>query len=342
MSEVYPGRQKIPALLFRAVAFICAPGAGTFVTSLRRRQRIALLSGVLCALIGVAPTAARAQQMDPRSYANVPIDLNFLLAGYAYSWGDVVFDPSVPITNADAKVNAVYLGYIRSLDFWGQSGTLGLVLPYASVSGHGTVEGQTNSIVRSGFSDTTLRLSVNLYGAPALSLPEFRSYRQDLIVGASLLITAPTGMYYPDKVVNIGTNRWSFKPEVGISKALGNWTLEGALGLTFYTDNDEFYPGNAVREQDPLYAAQAHLIYNFSPALWGSLDATYYTGGSTTINGVPKADLQQNARWGATASQALDRNNSVKFYLGTGAIVRAGTKFNTVGLVWQYRWGAEL
>ena len=120
--------------------------------------------------------------MDPRSYANVPIDLNFLLAGYAYSWGDVVFDPSVPVTNADAKVNAVYFGYIRSVDFWGQSGTLGLILPYASAYGHGDVEGQTQSVVRSGVGDVALRLSVNLYGAPALSLREFRDYKQDSLL----------------------------------------------------------------------------------------------------------------------------------------------------------------
>jgi hypothetical protein len=280
--------------------------------------------------------------MDPRSYANVPIGLNFLLAGYTYSWGDVLLDPSVPITNADAKVNSAVFGYIRSLDFWGQSGTLGLVLPYASVSGHGDVEGQTSSIVRSGFGDLALRLAVNLYGAPALSLPEYRNYRQDLIVGASLLVTAPTGVYYPDKLVNIGTNRWSFKPEVGVSKALGNWILEGALGVTFYTDNNAFYTGNNVRQQDPLYATQAHVIYNFSPSLWASLDMTYYVGGSTVVNGVPKADLQQNVRWGSSLSQALDRHNSLKLYYGTGAIVRAGTKFDTAGIVWQYRWGAGL
>ena len=178
--------------------------------------------------------------MDPRSYANVPIGLNFLLTGYAYSWGDVVLDPSVPVTNADAKVNAAALGYVRSLDFWGESGTLGLVLPYASVNGKGDVEGQPASIVRSGVGDLALRMSVNLYGAPALSVPAFREYRQDVIVGASLLVTAPTGRYYPDKLINIGTNRWSFKPEVGVSKALGNWILEGALGVTFYTDNDQF------------------------------------------------------------------------------------------------------
>jgi hypothetical protein len=280
--------------------------------------------------------------MDPRSYANVPVGLNFLLAGYAYSWGDVVLDPSVPITNASAKVNLGLLGYIRSLDFWGESGTLALVLPYASVSARGDVEGQAASIVRSGYGDLVLRMSVNLFGAPALSLPAYRDYRQDVIVGASLLVTAPTGLYYPDKLVNIGTNRWSFKPEVGVSKALGNWTLEGALGVTLFTDNDQFFTGSKVRHQDPLYAAQAHLIYNFNPALWAALDMTYYTGGSTSVNGVPQADLQQNGRVGATASQALDRYNSLKFFFGTGATVRAGTKFDTAGIVWQFRWGAGL
>ena len=343
MSEVCPGRQKIPAWPFPATEPVPASFAKTFAHSLRCLcRRIALMSGILATLGSLVPTTACAQQMDPRSYANIPIDMNFLLAGYAYSWGDVVFDPSVPVTNADAKVNAVYFGYIRSLDFWGQSGTLGLVVPYASADGQGTVEGQTTSVVRSGFGDATLRLSMNLYGAPALSLREFRDYRQDFIVGASLLVTAPTGRYYQDKVINIGTNRWSFKPEVGVSKALGNWILEGALGVTFYTDNDEFYPGNSVRQQDPLYGTQAHVIYNFSPALWGSLDMTYYVGGTTSVNGVPKADLEQNVRWGATLSQALNRNNSIKLYFGTGAIVRAGTKFDTAGIVWQYRWGEGL
>ena len=132
MSEVCPGRQKIPAWPFPATVPVPASFAKTFAHSLRCFcRRIALMSGILATLGSLAPTTACAQQMDPRSYANVPIDLNFLLAGYAYSWGDVVFDPSVPVTNADAKVNAVYFGYIRSLDFWGQSGTLGLVLPYA-------------------------------------------------------------------------------------------------------------------------------------------------------------------------------------------------------------------
>src|SRR5215467_3317488 len=121
---------------------------------------------------------------------------------------------------------------------------------------------------------------------PALSLEQFRDYHQDTIAGASLTVTAPTGQYDNTKLVNIGTNRWTFKPEVGVSKALGRWILEGDAAVTFYTDNDQFFPGNNLRQQDPLYALQAHVIYTFNPKLWGALDATYYFGGRTSVNGI--------------------------------------------------------
>jgi hypothetical protein len=297
----------------------------------------------LCAVALAASSlhSARAQQMEPRSYSNAPIGLNFVIASYQYSWGDVLLDPSVPVKNADAKVSAVLAGYGRVLDFWGQSGTLGLVVPYAWISANGDVEGQPRTVDRSGFGDLAMRLAVNLYGAPALSLQEFRDYRQDTIVGVSLLVTAPTGQYDNTKLVNVGTNRWSFKPEVGVSKALGQWILEGAAGVTFYTDNDQYF-GNNVRQQDPLYSVQAHLIYNFSPSLWGALDATYYSGGRTTVNDTLNNDLQQNWRWGGVLAQSLDIRNSIKLYFSSGVVARTGTAFTTVGVGWQYRWGAGL
>ena len=279
--------------------------------------------------------------MEPRSYANAPVGLNFLIAAYGYSWGDVLLDPSLPIANADAKVNSIALGYSRVLELWGKSGTVAVVLPYATVSASGDVEGQPASVERSGYADLGMRLAVNLYGAPALSLEEFRDYRQDTIVGVSLLVTAPTGHYDPTKLVNIGTNRWSFKPEAGVSKVLGAWTLEGAFGVTFFTDNDQFL-GSNVRQQDPLYALQGHAIYNFNPGLWGALDATYYAGGRTSVNGSANDDRKQNSRWGATLAQSLNSRNSIKLYFSTGASARTGTDFKTAGIAWQYRWGAGL
>ena len=134
-----------------------------------------------------APSGSRAQVMEPLSYTNAPIGLNFLIGGYGYLWGDVLTDPSLPIKDADAKVHTAVLTYARVLDFWGQSGTVALLVPYAWLSASGEVAGQSRSVERSGLADITLRASVNLYGAPALSLQEFRDYRQDTIVGVSLL-----------------------------------------------------------------------------------------------------------------------------------------------------------
>lgn len=290
---------------------------------------------------------ACAQQLEPRAYANLPIGLNFLLVGYTYSQGDVLLDPSLPVSDAKARVNTLILGYVRSLDIGGRSGSIGLAVPYAGIdaSGQITTSGQTEpeaaTVTRYGFGDPALRLAVNLHGAPALPLERFREYRQDTIVGTSLTVTAPWGRYDGSKLVNVGTNRWSFKPDVGVSQALGSWILEGALGVTFFTDNHDFAGGH-TRSQDPLYAAQAHVIYYFNPGLWGALDLTYYAGGRTAVDGGLNNDLQQNSRWGATAGKSLDARNSLKAYFSSGVTARTGSKFDTGGIAWQHLWGAGL
>jgi hypothetical protein len=289
---------------------------------------------------GTLPQAL-AQSMEPLSYSNAPIGLNFLIVGGTYQTGSVLVDPTLPAKDVTAEVNTATLAYSRVFDFWGQSGSLAFVLPNAWLAASGEVFDQARSISRNGLADMTLRLAVNLVGAPALTLQEFASYQQDTIVGVTLLVTAPTGQYDPSKLVNIGTNRWSFKPEIGISKALGPWTLEAAAGVTFFTDNDQFF-SSGVRQQDPLYAMQAHAIYNFSRRLWAALNGTYYTGGRTTLNGKQGDDRQNNTRWGATLAYSLDRMNSIKGYYSSGASARTGTNFQVVGLAWQIRWGAGL
>ncbi len=284
---------------------------------------------------------AIAQQLEPRAYSNLPVGLNFLLGGYAHSRGDVLLDPTIPVTNVSANVDTLVLGYVRSLDLWGKSGSVGLVLPYARISAQGDVGGQESSATRSGTADPVLRLAINLLGAPALSPEKFREYRQDTIVGASLVVSAPWGQYDGTKLVNIGTNRWSYKPEIGVSQALGAWILEGAFGVTFFSDNDDFF-GGQTRKQDPLYAAQGHVIYAFNPGLWAALNTTYYAGGRTAVNGVLNNDLQQNSRWGATLSKSVDRRNSFKLYFSSGASARTGTNFTTLGFAWQHAWGPGL
>ncbi len=287
------------------------------------------------------PPESTAQSMEPLSYTNVPIGLNFLIIGATHQWGSVLVDPTLPIKDVKASVDTATLAYMHVFDFWGQSGSLALVVPNAWLSASGEVFDQARSISRTGLADITARLSINLFGAPALTLPEFARYQQDTIVGVTLLATAPSGQYDPAKLVNIGTNRWSFKPEVGVSKALGAWTLEAAAGITLFTNNDQFF-GNGVRQQDPLYSIQGHAIYNVNSRLWAALDGTYYTGGRTTLNGKVDNDLQNNTRWGATLAYSVDRQNSIKGYYSSGVATRTGTDFQIVGIAWQYRWGAGL
>ena len=143
------------------------------------------------------------------------------------------------------------------------------------------------------------------------------------------------------KLLNIGTNRWSIKPEVGVSKALGPLTLELDAGVTFYTNNDDFLSGMTL-EQDPIYAVQGHLIYNFVAGVWGALDATDYTGGRTTVDGVKGDNLQENTRLGLTVALPVNRYNSIKLYASTGVFAHTGSNFNTGGIVWQFRWGGGL
>jgi hypothetical protein len=300
----------------------------------------ALAAIVAGALLAGAP-AARAQDIEPRAYSNAPVGVNFLVGGYAYTRGGVAFDTSLPITNPDLHTSNAVVGFARALDFWGKSGKVDVVVPYTWLSGSAQYLGEPVQRVVNGFADPAFRVSVNLYGAPAMGLKEFAGYQQDLIVGASLRIWAPWGQYDDTRLVNIGTHRWSFQPEAGISKAQGRWTLEATAGVTLFTDNDDFYGGN-TRSQAPLYSLQGHAIYNFTSGNWGSFDAAYFTGGRTTLNGARGVDLQQNWRLGATLALPVDRYNSVKFYGSSGVAARTGNNYDLVGIAWQYRWGGDL
>jgi hypothetical protein len=301
------------------------------------RLRVGLLLIALAAL----GADAYAQDLEPRAYVNTPVGLNFLLAGYGYAAGGVATDPALPLQNANLKVHSTVLAYARALDVWGRSGKVDVVLPYAWLSGTAEVEGLPREREVSGLADPRLRFSVNLYGAPALALQEFARYRQDLIIGASLQVSVPLGQYDPDKLVNIGTNRWSVKPELGISKAVGPLTLELTTGVTLYTDNHDFF-GGKTRAQAPIYSVQGHVSYTLGAGIWAALDSTYYTGGRTTVDGVEGNDLQKNTRLGATVALPVHRHLSVKLYGSTGVSTRTGSNFTAGGLFVQYRWGGGL
>jgi hypothetical protein len=300
------------------------------------------IHSLVCAALGLAATMmiaeAKGQDAEPRSYGNTPIGLNFLIAGYAYSRGKMAFDPSLAVADAQFQSHAGALAYVRSFDLFGQSAKFDVIVPYSTFSAHGLVAGLPREREMNGFLDPRFRVSVNLFGAPALSSKEFANYKQDLIVGVSLQVSAPVGQYDDSKLLNLGANRWSFRSELGISKAWDKWTLEIAPSVTFFTDNTDFFNGNRFA-QAPLYLVRGSVIRNFDSGAWISLDGTYLKGARTTLNGAPGDNEQENLRAGFTVALPINRQNSIKLNASTGIYTRTGTEFSLVGLAWQYRWG---
>jgi len=289
--------------------------------------------------IGVMP--CRASEIEPRAYTNAPIGINFLIVSYAYSDGGLAISGSSPVKDARLHMNTGILAYACTLDIYGKSGKFDVILPYSGLSGSAMYEGQRHERDISGLHDPLFRFSVNFFGAPALPLEDFMQFQQDLIVGASLQVSAPIGQYDPDKLVNLGTNRWFVKPDIGISKAWGALTLELSTGVFIYSKNDD-YNGSKTMEQDPVSSTQAHATYSFGRGIWVAVSGTYDYGGSTTLDGVESADAESNWRTGITLALPVNKNNSVKFYGSTGIQTRIGTDVDLIGFAWQYRWGKGL
>jgi hypothetical protein len=301
---------------------------------------MAMKSTALTLAAAVFPALAAAQSLEPRAYSNSPSGLNFAIAAYSHSTGGVAVDPSVPLENGKGRVDALSLVYVRTLEVLGNAGSVGLHLPLAHFSGSATLNGVAESRAMSGAGDPALRLAVNFYGAPAMTAVQFSGYRQDLIIGASLTLTAPLGDYDPARVVNLGANRWSGKPELGLSQAAGPWTFELSAGGTWFTKNDDFLGGD-TRAQEPIYSAQVHLTRQFARGTWGAVSATYYEGGQTSLNGVARDDRQSGSRFGATFALPLGGGHSLKLFGSTGLYTRTGSDFNSLGVAWQTVWGGR-
>jgi hypothetical protein len=277
-----------------------------------------------------------AQDLDPRAYARVPVDATVLIAGFNYTYGSVVLDPTLPIKDLEAKVSSPILGIARTFSLFGLTSQAYVALPYSWAEASGKVFGEDSSITRNGFGDTRFRVSVLFLGAPAATVEEFAKSEPQTILGASLTVTAPTGQFFTDKLINLGTNRWSFKPEVGLSYMVSEqWFIDLYAGAWFFTDNNSFYPGTSVRSQNPLLTFQTHVSYNFNPLMWAAIDLTYYTGGQSSVNNVYKDDRQNNSRIGATFNLPVSRQSSVKLAYSTGAVIRVGGNFSTISVAFQ-------
>lgn len=291
----------------------------------------------LIVLVVCLPLTANAQEIEPYSYAPSPVGANFAVAAIGETWGDILFDPSLPITDVRARWHTLAIGYGRTFGLFGRSANFGMAFPYVNGDVSGKVNEVSDAITRTGLADPRFRVSVNLLGAPALTPAEFAVYEQKTTLGLTFIVAPPAGRYFPDKLINLGSNRWSFKSELGLSHPVNRWRWELAAGVWVFTDNNDFFNGQ-TREQRPIATFQGHVIYTFRPRFWLAVDANWYRGGTTVLDGVANADLQSTARYGLTIAYPINPQHSIKASYSNGATTRIGGDFQQIGVLWQYAW----
>jgi hypothetical protein len=316
-----------------------------FVERLRELFPGVLRLGFLstCALAGLRLVAS-AQDLAPRAYVISPIHSNAVVVSYAYFNGNLDFG-GLPITDAKATANVPSMSIFHSMNFFGRTANFNASLPYGVADFSGEILNNETSVYRSGLLDSVWRFSVNLYGGPSMDGRQFVKWRQKMLIGASFRVSAPTGQYDPTKLINLGNNRWGFRPELGYSQRLGHWIVDAYAGGWFYTTNPEFFsknqynPGVTTLSQAPIASFEGHLSYDVKPRLWVSLDGNFWRGGAKSLNGVedPSTSLR-NSRVGGTVSVPITKHQAIKASYNDGAYIKYGGDFQNVTVGWQFSW----
>ena len=310
----------------------------TAVRLAKRLPGIAAYRAFVALTLLLASGSSLAQQLTPRAYWPAPTGTSLLVVAYAHQTGDVVTDPSLPLIGVESDIQIGVLAWQETLDLFGRTTNLQLELPRTLGSTRGEVDGLPARRDLDGWGDFAMELSVNLSGAPAMSVEDFQAFRQQPrpILAASIKVVAPTGQYDADRLINIGSNRWAVRARLGYSYPIRRkWVLETAIGTWFFTDNDEFL--GATREQEPITALDLSLIRRFRPGFWASIDANYYIGGRTIIDDKRSADFQRNSRLGFSLAWPFAARHALKLSYVNGIATEAGGDFDSLGVTYIYR-----
>jgi hypothetical protein len=281
---------------------------------------------VVVLVVVLAPVHVLAQELSPRAYWPAPVGTKVLVTGYSHSSGDVLLNPTIPIYGVDSRISTAFLGYLQTISLAGRNANLLLEAPYSWGVTRGLLGDTQARKEFAGLNDLAATLSVNLLGAPAMSREDFQQLRAEPrpILGISFKLVPPTGYYHSDRFINVGSNRWAGRLQLGaIFPLRPRWLLELDAGAWLFGDDEDYAGGR--REQDPIYAFEAHLVHRFRPGLWVSFDANYFTGGQQTIGGEKREDLQKNVRLGATMAVPFGGRHAVKFGFSTSARTRFGS-----------------
>jgi hypothetical protein len=278
-----------------------------------------------------------AQEIEPRAYSNIPLDLN--AAGFAYSLseGDIVTDATLPLKDLQVTMHIPAVFYMRTFNLFGKLARIQATVPFAQLAGEVKIAGRDTSGTRTGFTDARVRFGINLFGSPVLPAKDFQRFQQTTIFGASVVVSVPIGQYDETKLINIGSNRWGVKPEIGFSHQYDRFYVEMYAGIWFLTVNHHFFQESTL-DQDPIFSFQWHVIYLFKAGIWLALDGAHVNGGKTKVDGIYSDSFQRNWRLGGTFAMPLGQQHAIKILYHTGVATRFGGDFNILSLVYQYIW----
>ncbi|NKB87045.1 MAG: transporter [Acidobacteria bacterium] len=297
------------------------------------RYRLLFAALVVLAACG----AAHGQELEPRRYVNTPTGANFVAVVYGLSTGNVLLDPSFPVEGLDAELHVVALRYVRSAGLFGKNGRFVVALPASSGDWSGAVDRDLRTRRIDGFGDLRVGATINFIGAPALQQVEFSDFTARTVVGASIQVNVPTGQYDPDRLLNLGSNRWTFIPEIGASHVSGRWTFELTARAWLFTKIRDFFGGNELTQR-ALLAAQIHSVYTFRPGLWIAGGIGLANGGRTSVNGAARDTFQRNSRFGLVLAYPIARQHGLRATFGASITTTNGADFRTFGFGYQYAW----
>lgn len=280
-----------------------------------------------------------AQFTDPHAYDNTPTGLNELELVYAYAHSDTSIDSSIVISGAKLNLNQAAISYTHYFSFihrlfWAKAG-----LPIGRLNG--SVTGTKIQRSAAGMGDSSYEVGGLLKGGPALSVKEFASYKPTTVLGVSLILTAPTGLYNSGRLLNLGSYRWSLKPEIAFSHPFGNeqrWQVD-VYGNAYFFTNNTSYHGVEILRQQPLPGIEGHLSYSFTERLWASVDSRYSFRGATFVNGLNQNDSQQNFSLGTEVNISLTPRNSLVFVLDKALLHTNGPALAGLAVKYNYTWG---
>ncbi|BFM20713.1 transporter [Gilvimarinus japonicus] len=290
-------------------------------------------------LISIFAAQTKAQELAPRAYWPAPTGTNVVVMSYQHSQGEVLVDASVPIEGAEATLDFLSLTYQRTFGLFDRTASLQLNYPLVQGDASAMVNGEFRERSISASADARARFAINLLGAPSMDGKAFRELVADPepIIGASLLVSIPTGDYDGDRLFNAGTNRWAVKPALGFIVPISHgWLFEGEVGTWFYEDNDD-YQGK-TRTQKPVLSSEFHLVHVVKNGTWFSLDANWYQGGAATVGESAEQAELQNSRAGLTLLHPLNRHHAIRFAASTAIESKIAGDFDSVSVSYMYIW----